>query len=179
MARKLLSFSLPGVRCGVNMKVKRKILTLAALPIFVLSVLLSIPRNSAAFQFVDRILRPCGGTSTGSVIVTTTDINLVPCPGGSVNINGVPITPGAGLPDPGYSISLTPSYTLDASTDIFTLTAINLNEDYSRFIAAKVPALLSNNVTGRWFNIALSHTGLSGPWKLFGLKIIFSRLTED
>ncbi len=55
----------------------------------------------APMQFVDRILRPCGGTATGSVIVTTTNINMVPCPGGSVTINGTPITPGAGLPDPG------------------------------------------------------------------------------
>lgn len=53
------------------------------------------------YQFVDRILRPCGGTSTGSVIVTTTNITMVTCPGGVVTINGTPITPGAGLPDPG------------------------------------------------------------------------------
>lgn len=85
----------------------------------------------------------------------------------------------SGLPSQDVSISLTPSYTLDASTDVFTLTAINLNEDYSRFIAAKVPALLSNNVTGRWFNFALSHTGVNGPWKLFGMKLVFSRLAED
>jgi len=85
----------------------------------------------------------------------------------------------AGLPDPGYAISLTPSYTIDASTDTFSLNAINLNEDYSRFIAAKVPADLSNNVSARWFSFGLTHSGLQGPWKVFGLKIVFTRLTED
>ena len=85
----------------------------------------------------------------------------------------------AGLPDQSFSISLTPSYTLDASTDTFALNQINLNEDYSRFLATKVPAILSNNVTGRWFNFSLSHTGTQGPWKIFGIRAIYSRLTED
>jgi len=85
----------------------------------------------------------------------------------------------SGLPSVDLAISLTPSYTLDASTDTFALAPINLNEDYSRFIPAKVPAILSNNVTGRWFSFTLSHTGSQGPWKLFGLKAVFSRLAED
>lgn len=85
----------------------------------------------------------------------------------------------AGLPDQSYSISLTPSYTLDASTDTFTLEPIGLNEDYSRFIAAKVPALLTNNTSGRWFSFGLSHSGVQGPWKLFGLRVVFTRLSED
>ena len=85
----------------------------------------------------------------------------------------------SGLPAQDYSIDLTPSYALDASTDSVTLSNIGLDEDYSRFIAAKVPADLSNNVTGRWFSFSLSHTGIQGPWKLFGLKVVFKRLKED
>lgn len=85
----------------------------------------------------------------------------------------------AGLPDLSYSIDLTPSYTLDASTDSFSLDPIGLDEDYSRFISAKVPADLSKNTTGRWFNFGLTHTGNQGPWKLYGLKFGFSRLKED
>ena len=85
----------------------------------------------------------------------------------------------AGNPDQSYSIDLIPTYSLDASTDSVTLSTITLSEDYGRFIAAKVPADLSNNVSGRWFNFGLSHTGLQGPWKLFGLRIVFSRLKED
>ena len=85
----------------------------------------------------------------------------------------------AGLPDSGYNITLTPSYYLDTSTDVVTLGTINLNEDYSRFIGAKVPASLSNNLTGRWFSFALEHSGTQGPWRLHGLKAIFRRLRED
>lgn len=85
----------------------------------------------------------------------------------------------AGLPNIDYSISLTPSYTLDASTDTFSLPSINLNEDYSRFIAPKVPASLDYNTTGRWMSFGLTNTGNQGPWKLYGIKAVFSRLTED
>jgi len=59
----------------------------------------------ASAQFIDRILRPCGGTSTGKVQVTTTNILINPCPGGVVTINGVPITPGAGFTCAGCTIN--------------------------------------------------------------------------
>ena len=85
----------------------------------------------------------------------------------------------AGLPDPGYAISLTPAYTLEASTDTFTLDAINLAEDYSRYLAPKVPVPVGNNATARWFSFDLEHSGTQGPWKLFGLKVVFTRLAED
>ena len=54
--------------------------------------------NPASAQFVDRITRPCPNSATarGLVQVTTTDILINPCPGGSATINGVPITPGGG-----------------------------------------------------------------------------------
>lgn len=85
----------------------------------------------------------------------------------------------AGIPDQSYSITLTPSYTIDASTDTFSLQDIDLNEDYSRFIAPKVPASLDYNTTGRWFNFGLENSGTQGPWKVFGIRAVFSRLTED
>lgn len=77
---------------------KSKILTALLLATFLINVALSrfIPDVSA--QFVDRLVRPCqtGGTS-GTVQVTTTNILINPCPGGSVTINGTAITPGPGI----------------------------------------------------------------------------------
>jgi hypothetical protein len=97
--------------------------------IFAISLSVSPIRNASAFQFVDRILRPCGGSATGSVIVTTTNINLTPCPGGSVTINGTPIVPGAGLPDPGAN-----GYVVRTA----------LNTDTARTFAASLPLTVTN-----------------------------------
>ena len=85
----------------------------------------------------------------------------------------------AGIPDQSYTIQLTPSYTLDASSDTFSLPNIDLNEDYSRFLAPKVPASLDYNTTGRWFSFSLSNSGTQGPWKIFGIRPVFIRLPED
>jgi hypothetical protein len=80
-------------------------------------------------QFIDRIVRPCGGTSIGTVRVTTTNILINPCPGGTVTINGVPITPGAGLPDPG-------------SNGFVVRTA--LNTDVARTLTVSSPIVITN-----------------------------------
>lgn len=66
-------------------------------------ILIALVSVAAQAQFIDRIVRPCSGSTTrGIVQVTTTDIEINPCTGGVVTINGVPISGGGGgLPDPG------------------------------------------------------------------------------
>ncbi len=85
-----------------NNKSKAWALWIAGLIVFAINALVSQYVPVAHAQFIDRIVRPCqGGSARGTVQVTITDILVNPCPGGTVTINGVPITPGAGLPDPG------------------------------------------------------------------------------
>lgn len=55
-------------------------------------------------QFIDRILRPCGSGATpfvSAIAASDGDFDITTCFGRSVTINGTPITPTAGLPDPG------------------------------------------------------------------------------
>lgn len=58
------------------------------------------------FQFVDRIQRPCatGAVTAATVIANPSNsgnVTVTTCTGGSLVVNGTPIVPGAGLPDPG------------------------------------------------------------------------------
>lgn len=79
-------------------KFGQKIGLILLVAIFVMSGLLSRWIQPASAQFIDRLVRPCAtGGSSGTVQVTTTNILINPCPGGSVTINGVPITPGPGV----------------------------------------------------------------------------------
>lgn len=55
-------------------------------------------------QFIDRILRPCGSGATpfvSAIAAADGDFDITTCAGRSVTVNGTPITPGAGLADPG------------------------------------------------------------------------------
>ncbi len=81
-------------------KTKSAIVYSLALIIFGVSVALSFTTRKASAQYVDRILRPCaaGATPYVSVITLSTgSIALTTCVGGSVTINGIPITPGSGV----------------------------------------------------------------------------------
>jgi len=58
------------------------------------------------YQFVDRIQRPCvtGVVTAATVIANPSNsgnVTVTTCTGGSLVVNGTPIVPGAGLPDPG------------------------------------------------------------------------------
>lgn len=58
------------------------------------------------FQFVDRIQRPCtsGAVTAATVIANPSNsgnVTVTTCTGGSLVVNGTPIAPGGGLPDPG------------------------------------------------------------------------------
>ena len=114
---------------------KNKLKTLAVLLVFATSALLSALVPITQAQLIDRILRPCGGSARGSVIVTTTDIQMVPCPGGVVTINGIPITPGAGLPDPG-------------SNGIVVRTALNTTVARTLIVSSPIVITNGNGVAG-------------------------------
>lgn len=57
-------------------------------------------------QFIDRIIRPCSAGATpfvSAIAASDGDFDIVTCTGRSLTVNGVPIVPGAGLPDPGVN----------------------------------------------------------------------------
>lgn len=110
-----------------NRSWRQAVLTLCAVLIFATSALLSYRPEIAHAQFIDRITRPCsvGGNNRSLVQTTATDIWINPCPGSSVLVNGVPLVPGAGLPDPGSNgivvrtaLNTTIARTLTAGTGI-------------------------------------------------------------
>ncbi len=85
-------------------------------------------------QFIDRILRPCGSGATpfvSAIAASDGDFDIVTCVGRSVTVNGTPITPGAGLGDPGSNgyvvrtaLNTTAARTFSVSTPI-TITNAN------------------------------------------------------
>jgi len=82
---------------------KKMLLTLMRFLCLFAAMLLS--SYSVQAQFVDRIVRPCssGSPTQASVIVNpngNTNVNVTPCAGGALTVNGVAVIPG-GLPDPG------------------------------------------------------------------------------
>lgn len=114
----------------VNANVKNKLVWILALVVFAINAALSGWVPLAYAQFIDRIVHPCSGASArGTVQVTQTNVLINPCPGGTVTINGVPITPGAGLPDPG-------------SNGFVVRTA--LNTDLARTLTVASPLTIAN-----------------------------------
>src|SRR6267142_5728822 len=102
MARRQWFFILLRASFGFIMKQRKtSLLTSLILSLtFVASVLCSLiiePARGASFQFIDRILRPCGAGATPYVSVITTsagNIAMTTCVGGSVTINGVAVNAG-------------------------------------------------------------------------------------
>lgn len=109
-----------------------------------MAVLLVLSTRAASAQYVDRILRPCnhnGSTIPYAEVITlsTGDINLIPCVGNVVLINGVPITPGGGGTVTSVGLAL-PS--------IFTVT--------------NSPVTTTGTLTGT-FNVQAIHAIFAGP----------------